>query len=166
MGMAIYTTELLTDRDYNIPEGRLPLEYAVDCANKSKTHSENTEAHVSAADREAWNAAAAAQSGGRKVILYRYVNKRDVGGDAYYYDLAAYPASTIDPQTFLESLAYPGIIRSYWYERIGGSTTEVLNGFLIDAPAYIEESYLDFSDFTGLIESLTENGTMIATRLS
>lgn len=48
MGMAIYTTELLTDRDYNIPEGRLPLEYAVDQANKAKTHSEDAAAHVSA----------------------------------------------------------------------------------------------------------------------
>jgi hypothetical protein len=44
--MAIYTTELLTDRDYNIPEGRLPLEYAVDTANKAKTHSENADAHL------------------------------------------------------------------------------------------------------------------------
>ena len=55
MGMAIYTTELLTDRDYNIPEGRLPLEYAVDQANKAKTHSENTEVHVTEEDKTAWN---------------------------------------------------------------------------------------------------------------
>lgn len=55
MGMAIYTTELLTDRDYNIPEGRLPLEYAVDTANKAKTHSENAEVHVTAEEKAAWN---------------------------------------------------------------------------------------------------------------
>lgn len=48
MCMAIYTTELLTDRDYNIPEGRLPLEYAVDTANKAKAHNEDAAAHVSA----------------------------------------------------------------------------------------------------------------------
>ena len=53
--MAIYTTELITDRDYNIPEGRLPLEYAVDQANKNNKHSENAEVHVSAVDRESWN---------------------------------------------------------------------------------------------------------------
>lgn len=55
VGMAIYTTELITDRDYNIPEGRLPLEYAVDQANKAKTHSENTEVHVTADEKASWN---------------------------------------------------------------------------------------------------------------
>lgn len=55
MGMAIYTTELLTDRDYNIPEGRLPLEYAVDQANKAKTHTGNTTVHVTDEERTSWN---------------------------------------------------------------------------------------------------------------
>ena len=59
MDMAIYTTELLTDRDYNIPEGRLPLEYAVDQANKAKTHNEDAEVHVTAEEKAAWNTIAA-----------------------------------------------------------------------------------------------------------
>ena len=62
MGMAIYTTELLTDRDYNIPEGRLPLEYAVDTANKAKTHSEDAAVHATAEEKVAWNAIAAVKN--------------------------------------------------------------------------------------------------------
>lgn len=67
--MAIYTTELLTDRDYNIPEGRLPLEYAVDTANKAKTHSENAEVHVTAEEKAAWNATAEDVSGLENALL-------------------------------------------------------------------------------------------------
>jgi hypothetical protein len=77
--MAIYTTELLTDRDYNIPEGRLPLEYAVDTANKAKTHSENAEVHVTAEDKTAWNAIAAVKNAQNVSLGY---NSKSLGSQS------------------------------------------------------------------------------------
>lgn len=82
--MAIYTTELLTDRDYNIPEGRLPLEYAVDTANKAKTHSEDAEVHVTAEEKAAWNAVGG--GGGIKAI-----NMAMYAGEETYTNEDGYP---------------------------------------------------------------------------